>query len=297
MKTNEIPLSTLIDDLEHEDRVNLAVLLEIESDTKSDTQNIHSSEGITIRHTADHICEVIRWRYHSKFRAAIRTGVRNVFDIFKKPSKDTNGLLEDVKNLPNDIKKIPAAAIANHENYPVPTWNQLIEGMAKELKVYDEDVDLATNEKYICQDIIVRALEKMKPEQRDTFFNGIIEPGDVVDKGAPPGLASKTKGPRLGITGLTLASTAGFSLYTSSATALSFLAGSVGITLSFGVYTGLSSVLSFVTGPLGWTAMGAWLTWQLTSADWKKLSPAILYIINARARKDEFSVGFGRRPE
>ena len=132
-------------------------------------------------------------------------------------------------------------------------------------------MNLQTTEKYVCQAIIVRALEKMTPAQRDLYFNERADFGIVLEQGGPD--EPSTKGPRLGLAGLGLAQAAGFSLYTSSASALAFLSGSVGLTLPFAAYTGLSSLLSLVTGPLGWVAMGSLIAWKLTSTDWKKLAP------------------------
>ena len=179
----------------------------------------------------------------------------------------------------------PGDREAGKGRFPVPDWGELVNGLARRLKVYEPGADLLIQERYICQAIIVRALTQMSPDKRNKYFSEKIDPRGAVDKGAPVGLG--LKGPIGGLAGLGLAQAAGFSLYTSSASALAFVSSSVGVTLPFAAYTGLSSVLSVVTGPVGWLAMATWLAWQGTSTNWKTLTPGIVYIIHARAREAE----------
>ena len=264
MNTKRLPLDRVIGDLAREDRANLAVLLELDQDA-----------------SIQDLCEVVRWQYHSRLRneAVTRTkeladkvagGLRTVLASTTGPSTTNTSGVEG-------------------EAFPVPSWDELIEGLARHLKVHDLDADLNTQEVYICQAIIVRALQEMKPEQRVVFFRGLHDNeriddwGMLTERGGPDG--PNAKGARAGFMALGLAQAAGFSLYTSSASALAFLTGSVGLTLPFAAYTGLSSVLAVVTGPLGWLAAGSLLAWQMTSTDWKQLTPSLVYIINARARE------------
>ena len=264
MNTTRLPLEGVIGDLAREDRANLAVLLERDQDA-----------------SIQDLCEVVRWQYHSKLRneVVIRTkelvnrvtdGLHTVLSSATRPSTtNTSGV--------------------KGEAFPVPSWDELIAELARHLEVHDPDADIRTQEVYICQAIIVRALHEMKPEQRVVFFRGLHDNeriddwGMLTERGGPDG--PNTKGARAGLMGLGLAQAAGFSLYTSSASALAFLTGSVGLTLPFVAYTGLSSVLAVVTGPLGWLAVGSLLAWKLTSKDWRKLTPGIVYTINARARE------------
>ena len=250
MKDTDTPLTAVINDLSKEDRANLAVVLEL-GEGSQDAE----------------ICETIRWLYHSKVRSAVK---KAFWDAGRELEKLTG------RNM----------ATPKEADYPIPTWNQLIEGLADRLEVYDKAADLATNEKYICQGVIVAALKEMNPSQRDHFFRQSVDLGELVDRGAPTG--SDAKGALRGFTVLGLAQAAGFSLYTSSATALSFLSGSIGVTLPFAAYTGLSTFLSVVTGPLGWIAMGGLTGWMLTSPEWRKLTFPIVCIINSRARRTEF---------
>lgn len=247
-----IPLTELVAKLAYEDRANLAVTLELPQESS----------------VAD-IGHAVRWHYHSKVRSAVFSNAKVA--AWRVASLRRERVYED-----------PTAVDFTEQDYPTPTWNELIEGLASHLKVFDDTKDIATNEEYICQDIIVRALQRMRPDQRRTFFTEEVDFGVVATDGAPS--RSGTKAPLRGVAVLGLAQAAGFSLYTTSAAALSALSGTIGVTLPFAAYTGLSSVLSFATGPIGWATMTGWLAWQLTQADWKKLLPAIVYLINARAR-------------
>ncbi len=74
----------------------------------------------------------------------------------------------------------------------------------------------------------------------------------------------------------------GFGLYTSATTALGFVTHAVGISLPFTAYTGLSATIAVAIGPPGWLVAGLYAFWKLTSADWKALTPAIIYLIQAR---------------
>ena len=267
MNTNPIPLDSVIGDLAPEDRANLAVLLELD-------------QGSSV----EDLCEEVRWLYHSKIRSTVVSGAKRVADGALELAESTPLGGGALASLARKVRSPSLGTIGNEdEAYPVPTWNELIDGLAQYLNVHDPVADLATSEKYVCQAIIVRALQKMTPAQRDVYFNEQIDWGALVEEGGPN--RPSTAGPRLGMVGLGLAQAAGFSLYTSSATALAFLSGSVGVTLPFAAYTGLSSLISVVTGPLGWIAMGSLLTWQLTSTEWKRLTPGLVYIINARARE------------
>ena len=245
-----MPLSELVATLAYEDRANLAVTLQLPPESS----------------VAD-IGQAVRWHYHSKVRSAVFSNAKVAARRVASPRRVYEG---------------PTAVDFTAQDYPTPTWNELVEGLASHLKVFDGTKDIATNEEYICQDVIVRALQRMKPDQRQMFFTEEVDFGVVATEGAPG--RSGTKAPLRGVAVLGLAQAAGFSLYTTSATALSALSGTIGVTLPFAAYTGLSSILSFATGPVGWATMTGWLAWQLTKADWEKLLPAVIYLINVRAR-------------
>ena len=249
-----LPLHALIGSFAREDRANLAATLRLEQTP-----------------SVDELCETIRWLYHSRVRRAVVYGASTLASEALRLGESILGTRERAPHKPRD-----------DDDYPIPTWSDLVEGLARKRKVYDRTVDLATNEQYICQDVIVRALGKMKPAQRLAFFERKIDFGQVQEQGASSG--ADIKGARRGFAVLAMAEAAGFSLYTASSSALGLLSGSIGLTLPFAAYTGLSSLLSIVTGPVGWLAMGGYLGYTLTDRDWRRLEPAIVYIINLRAR-------------
>ena len=165
------------------------------------------------------------------------------------------------------------------EDFPPPTWEELIEGLGRRLKVHEADAEVVDNEWYICDRIIVDALAKMSPKDRRQFF----EPGASVQQAAAEHVPEGgLKGPRRAAGALGLANLAGFGLYQTATTALAFVTHAVGISLPFAAYTGLSSTIAFVIGPVGWLSVGIWAVWQLTSTEWRKLTPAIIYLIQAK---------------
>ena len=250
--SSTLDLLALVGRLAHEDRANLAATLGLEPDS-----------------APEEICETIRWLYHSKVRREIRKGARSVVGFAKSYLPDALGVASKVAT--------------ENDDYPVPTWADLVDHVGRHLKAFDETADLTTNERYICQAVIVRALDKMTPPQRDAFFSQKVDWGELLEHGGPEG--SSAGGAFRGVQVLALAEAAGFSLYTASSTALSMVSGGLGITLPFAAYTGLSSILSFVTGPVGWIAAIGFLGWKLTGPELKKLLPAVIYLINVRARE------------
>lgn len=250
--SSTLDLMALVRRLAHEDRANLAATLGLEPNS-----------------APEEICETVRWLYHSKVRREIRRRTDDVFDWVKSYLPDAPGA--------------KSKAAAENDEYPLPTWADLVDHIGRHLKAFDETVDLTTNERYICQAVIVRALAKMTPPQRDAFFSQKVDWGDLLEHGGPKG--SGAGGAFRGVQVLVLAEAAGFSLYTASSTALSMVSGGLGITLPFAAYTGLSSILSFVTGPVGWMAAIGFLGWKLTGPELKKILPAVIYLINVRARK------------
>ena len=241
------PLATLIGDCDDKHRANLAALLESSGNSR------------------EALCETVRWLYHSKVRSSIRDGAKG----------GTSKVLDWLGKNADTLQPGP-------DDDHLPTWEQLVEGFARNLKVYDETADLGVHEHYICDAVIARALAEMEPARRRDFLSKDFDLGQAISNAPMDG--SSATGPLRGMAVLTLANAAGFSLYTGSATALSLLAGGMGITLPFAAYTGLSSLLGVVTGPLGWAAIGLWLFSRVTGTNWNRLAPFFVYLINLRAK-------------
>ncbi len=128
-------IQSLLVPLSREDRANLACILRIEED------DVNS------------ICERIRWLYHSKVRKEISSKAHAAADFaLSKTGKRMTGSTE--------------------EDYRPPSWAELIEGLARTLKVYDANAELAENQCYICDEIVVRSLRRMRPKERRQFFEG-----------------------------------------------------------------------------------------------------------------------------
>ena len=241
MSTNSV--QSLVASLSSEHRANLANILDVEgNDTAS-------------------ICEELRWLYHSKVRKEVRAkghAAANVV-LSKTTGKHVNPITD--------------------EDYPPPSWAELIEGLARALKVHDASAELSENEAYICDKVIALALQKMRPKERRQFFGAGLDVASVVQDAPPRG---NLKGPLRAAGALGAANALGFSLYTSAATALSFVTHAVGISLPFAAYAGMSSAIAAVIGPVGWLGVGFYTFYRLTSANWKKLTPAIIYLIQAK---------------
>ena len=236
---------SLVADLPRAHRANLACILEIESEDTSA------------------ICERVRWLYHSKVRAGLRAQGSALADTVL--SKTTG-------------KRVRAVT---DEDYPPPTWEHLVEGLGRKLRVHDADADVVDNEWYICDRVIVDAMAKMSPKQRRQFFEAGASVQQAVAEDVPQ-KKGQLKGPLRTASALGLANAWGFGLYQTATTALAFVTQAVGISLPFAAYTGLSSTIAFVLGPAGWLGVGLWTFLKVTSADWRKLTPVIIYIIQAK---------------
>ena len=198
--------------------------------------------------------EHIKWLYHSKTRAQAKS----------------------------ILKKIPKLD-AIDDTYHTPTFSELIFALADKLKVNEKDASLEDCEEYISHEILIEALQKMSPSERKKFFMEMVNLDELLDKADLKG--TSLKGPMTTVAVLGAAQASGMSIYLASTTALGFLTHAVGITLPFAAYTGLTSTIAFVIGPAGWLAAGGWALWQLTGPSWKKLTPAILYIISTNSHR------------
>jgi len=255
-------LQKIINDLGYEHHDNLAAVLRLESSS----------------HTAEELCEEAKWLYNSKSREAIKSSGAAAADAISTLSKKMFG------------KEIDRPSLLTSE-VAVPTFEQLVHGIAKRMGVDEAPDDLGMTEKYVVHAYIAECLKKMTPRQRAKFFEENIETSDIwVDGGVDSGL----KGPMRSMAAIGLANAAGFQLYLASTTALGLATHAIGVTLPFAVYSGMTSTIAFLIGPPGWLAAGSWAFWAATGPEWKKLLPFIIYLINARAAKN---VGLANRPK
>ena len=228
-----------------EDIVNLAFILGIPEDKCS----------------ISHIENKIKWHFHSKTRASLKAGIKNIIPKLMRSGKE---------------KKV-------EDQYTEPTYLELIDGVLGALHTDCKGATLADKEVFLSQAVIVQALAKMPPQERRRAFTETVELSKIVEHS--DSLGTTFGGNRAAVCAVTLANAAGFSLYTSSTMALSFATSMAGITLPFAVYTGMTSFISVIIGPVGWAAIGGASIWKFTAPDWEPLKIALLFIISVRSRR------------
>lgn len=241
----EQELVELLRSMSDEHLSNIGTILELEGEDAS----------------PESICESVRWLYHSKTRELVKDG-------YKSAKSGVMGLLGK-----------PTSSAKQDEPPPVPSYEQLVEGFARVLGVFDDADDIGATEKHVAYKVIAESLQKLSPSERVKFFEEEVDLSGVVDADL---VKSKTKAPLTAISALGLANASGFGIYYASTTALGFLTHAAGITLPFAAYTGLTSTIAFIIGPPGFLAAGAFLAWRVTESDWKKLAPVIVYLIRQR---------------
>jgi len=230
------------------DLLNLAVLLGCSADTTGSVADIENE---------------FKWLFHSKSRAKLSHLPVKALSSFSKN-----------KNSTIDIETM----------VEIPTYDELVIGAAKKLKVYVEDVPLSDLEIYISQEIIVSSLKNMKPKERKLFFEQQLDAQNLVGSSKP--LSNNLKGPQTAATLLGIANVSGIGVYLSSTTALGFVTHAAGITLPFAVYSGLTSSIAFIMGPAGWLALSVWGFLNLTKSEWSKIVQGILYIASVNSYKE-----------
>jgi hypothetical protein len=207
-----------------------------------------------------HIEDKIKWLFHSKILAQ---GKVAAIGIWAKINRRAANL--DIEN-----------------QFDTPTYEQLVSGLLKTMKISHADASLGEKEEFLCDAVIAEALVNMSPEQRRRAFTtkaGLDEFTDNLESNDNT-FSQAAKG----FGAFSLVNAVGFSLYTSSTMALSFVSGAAGITLPFAVYSSMTGFISVIVGPPGWAAFGSYVAWKLTSADWDKLRLALIYIITVRSR-------------
>ena len=236
-------------------------LAEVLRDWRSeDLGNLCSILGISPTRELGPIETQIMWLYHSKTIAEVESAARKTVGwVLSKVSASEQG----------EVKR--------DELREVPSYDELLIGACKHLSAYEEGGTIAEREAFLSQAIIIAALQRMKPRERMKFFEQQINASAMV-RDAKIGGTTLT-GPATTFALLGAAQASGFGVYVASTTALGFLTHAVGITLPFAVYTGMTSTIAFLIGPAGWLTAGLWGAWKLTQPEWKKLVPALVYII------------------
>ena len=244
-------ISSCLQDMQQEDLSNLGAILKMDNESPS----------------AAEIESTIQWLYRSILRERLDAGANKAWKM--------------VSSLINKKKKEEKAIKSINERYPPPSYTLLVKELAKELKVL-EDEPLEVLEENISHAIIIEVLNKMSPAERRDFFHHLPVAAELVDK-ADIG-DNNIRGPVSAMAILGAVKAGGFSVYLAATTALGGLTSAAGITLPFAAYTGLTSGIAVATGPLGMIVISAWGLWLITKPEWKKLIPAIVYIIAHRSR-------------
>ncbi|WP_373079594.1 hypothetical protein [Zhongshania sp.] len=203
------------------------------------------------------ITKQIRWLYHSRTRHSIKRNLKRFV------MKDSN------------------------MDMPCPTYEALLTGAAKKLGIHKHCTSVDDFERYIPQAVIVAALARMNPPQRDRFFT---EEFNATPMWEAAGIKSREIGGlRTAASVLALANASGYAVYAGATTALGFATHAVGITLPYAAYTGLSATIAQLIGPPGWLALATYGFFKVTDTDWNKLMPVLLTIIAAKSRYEILS--------
>ncbi len=204
--------------------------------------------------SAQVITKQIRWMYNSRARHSIKRNFKRV------TRQDTS------------------------KDMPCPSYEALLAGAAKKLGIHKHCTSLEEYERYIPQAVIVAALTKMSPPQRDRFFT---EEFNATPMWEAAGIKSREIGGlRTAASVLALANASGYAVYAGATTALGFATHAVGITLPYAAYTGLSATIAQLIGPPGWLALATYGFFKVTGTDWNKLMPVLLTIIATKHRHE-----------
>lgn len=207
----------------------------------------------------DAIVDKIRWMYNSRTRHRI---TRNFKRVTRQDTSD---------------------------EMPCPSYETLLAGAAKKLGIHKHCKTVGEYERYIPQAIIIAALAKMNPAQRDRFFSEEFNATPMWDAA---GIKSRNiTGLRTTASVLALANASGYAVYAGATTALGFATHAMGITLPYAAYTGLSATIAQLIGPPGWLALATYGFFKVTGTDWNKLMPVLLTIIATKHRYEILARG------
>lgn len=224
--------------------------------------------GESTRHSAS-LTEIegkFKWLYHSRVRAGSVTLMARLYAWVRSRLDGTSRKVRSME-----------------ERRDTPSFSLLLEEASKARGVFEKDASSDELAVFLSHDVVIHALENMRPRERIRFFEQTFSIDEVaaaarIDSG-------RLRGPMTALAALGAAQASGFGVYLAATTALGFATHAVGVTLPFAVYTGMTSTIAFLIGPAGFLAAGLWGTWKLTGPNWKRLIPAILYVAATNARR------------
>lgn len=243
-------IQEIISEWSSEDLQNLIRIL----DPNNEVQNFQGSE-------VEKVIHLFRWAYYSNTRAVLKNEAMNLWRWF------------------NEERKSPINA---EKEYPLPSYENLLESACKKTNSFAEGSTTHQLEIYLIETVMIKALFSMKAEDRHRTLNETFSPEEVARNA---NIKSNYIAPITVLGTLALANASGFGIYLAATTTLGFLTHAIGIALPFAAYTGLTSSIAFLIGPVGWLGAGVWAFWTLTGAEWKKIIPAVMYIISVKYRK------------
>ncbi len=200
----------------------------------------------------------------------------NLFEILQKSNdEELNILAKILKSKTNDPEDILKDLIWNSQNIieymeSGTSYTEILEKVAKKLKIKNLNVTNKELERAITLSVFESFISKMSLEQKEKFEKEIISIAKNEN-----GTLLKTGGV---ISALTAVNLSGFSVYLLATSTLSTISGIIGVTLPFAAYTTLTSAISVIIGPVGWASAGIFAIWKITNVNYKKLTPAIIYI-------------------
>lgn len=200
----------------------------------------------------------------------------NIFEILQKANDEERNILAKIlKSKTNDSEDILKDLIWNSQNIidymeSKTSYTEILEKVAKKLKIENLNVSNKELERAITLSVFQSFISKMSIEQKEQFEKEII---NIAKK--ENGTLLKTGG---AITALTAANLSGFGVYLLATSTLSTISGIIGVTLPFAAYTTLTSAISVIIGPVGWASAGIFAIWKITNVNFKKLTPAIVYL-------------------
>jgi len=189
--------------------------------------------------------EELRWMYHNRARVQAQ---QNAVGIVNR----LTGKKEEAK----------ADQFA-----PSLTYEQYVNRALGFFHVDFANTDLPTKERYLADQILVIALQRMTAKQRVEFFDKYNERGGSVPNSVDDAHAEVIR------------------RHFAATNALGFLTHAVGFTLPFALSLGLSTTFAFLAGPPGWMGLSFWAFIRLTGPKWDRVSAALLYIAAVRSRQ------------